>query len=158
MGFNSFFSTSDLKSTYYHMFLSLIPKSTNATMVDQFSLIPLWNIFFKVIAKILASGIRQHLEKIIPPTNLHSFLIGPLMTLLSLIIRLCSFLKGKKRADRLYSNQDWFIQSMWHSWMTCSSTYLCRSFSLMTILSSLFLIVYHLLISLSRSMALLLAT
>lgn len=50
-----FFTSASLKLAYNHTFITLIPKTSNATSVDQYRPIALCNVIFKIITKIIAS-------------------------------------------------------------------------------------------------------
>lgn len=65
----NFFTTGRLKQAYNHTFLALIPKSNNASKVEQFRPISLYNVFLKIITKILSSRIRPILEHLIHPSQ-----------------------------------------------------------------------------------------
>lgn len=56
------FQTGAFKEAYNHTFLVLIPKAKSAAKVDQFRHIPLCNVFFKIITKIIATRLRQYLD------------------------------------------------------------------------------------------------
>lgn len=64
-----FFDLGIVSRTANHTFLALIPKRIAANRVEQFRHIALCNVIYKIITKILAGRIKDHLDKIIHPSQ-----------------------------------------------------------------------------------------
>lgn len=63
----SFFVIGKLKPAMNHTFIALLPKVPSAFKVDQFRLIALCNVVYKLITKILAGRLRSLLDLIVHP-------------------------------------------------------------------------------------------
>lgn len=70
-----FFNNSKINVTANHTFITLIPKQTVANRVDQFRLIALCNVAYKIITKILSTRLKPQLDDIIHPNQACSFQI-----------------------------------------------------------------------------------
>lgn len=64
-----FFTTGKLQTTLNHTFIALIPKISYAFKVDQFRLITLCSVVYKLITKIITRRIRTTLEDIVHPSQ-----------------------------------------------------------------------------------------
>ncbi|XP_026417238.1 uncharacterized protein LOC113312716 [Papaver somniferum] len=62
-----FFGTGFMPTTFNKTYLSLIPKTDNATKPVDFRPISLWNTIYKVISKIMEDRIKPHLKHMISP-------------------------------------------------------------------------------------------
>ena len=66
---SNFFHNKHLLREQSHTFIALVPKKSGSHIVHQFRPISLYNIVYKIIAKILANRLKVVLPKIISPTN-----------------------------------------------------------------------------------------
>lgn len=66
---SNIYSTAFINPAYNHTFLALIPKTSNAAIVEQFRPISLCNVFLKIVTKIIANRLRGVLEDIIHPSQ-----------------------------------------------------------------------------------------
>lgn len=65
----NFFRGGKISRAVNHTFIMLIPKRAAANRVEQFRLIALCNVIYKVVTKILASRLKLHLNLIINPSQ-----------------------------------------------------------------------------------------
>ena len=64
-----FFNSGRLLKEIDHTLIALIPKASNPERINQFRPISLYNVIYKIIAKVMVDRMRPILEKIIQPTQ-----------------------------------------------------------------------------------------
>lgn len=74
-----FFKSGKLLKQWNHTLISLMPKSSSATKVEDYSLISYCNMFYKVISKILATRIATVAEHLLHPTQI-AFIKGRIIS------------------------------------------------------------------------------
>jgi hypothetical protein len=78
-GILNFFNSGILPHNLYSTLIALIPKNDNPECVNEFRLISLCNVLYKLVSKVLANRLKKVLPDIISPTQ-SAFIPGRLIT------------------------------------------------------------------------------